>query len=176
MKSHRFPCSLDKFSKIISAYLILFGVALMTTPVFIAEPGSDYSNMVLMAVGGLLLVSTLVSYLLSPAAYVLCEEGLIIERRWKSKLIPVEDILQIRLPVEKELQWPVRTFGNGGLFGYTGRYYTKHIGSMRWFCTRRDRQVIIEQKSALPVVISPDEPARFVWAWGELKRPEAVSG
>ncbi len=175
MKTHRFTCSLDKFSKLISTYLVLFGIALLIIPPLLNSQETDNGYLALMAIGGFLLLLTLSSYLFSPTSYGLSREGLTIERKWKSKLIRFDDILQIRKPEEKELQWPVRTLGNGGLFGYTGRYYAKHIGSMIWFCSRRDRQVIIERKFALPVVISPDEPERLVWAWGELKRPVSAN-
>jgi hypothetical protein len=53
----------------------------------------------------------------------------------------------------------LRTFGNGGLFGYYGWFYKK--GAFRLYATRRDRlvEVVIDGKR---VVVSPDEPARFL--------------
>lgn len=119
---------------------------------------------------GLLLLS-IVLFLYAPAGYVLAAASLRIRRRAGDIIIPFDDIKAVRLPAEKELRFPLRTFGNGGVFGYTGRYYTKTTGPMIWQCTRRDRQVIIERNGKLPLVISPDEPARLVNAAGAYCRP-----
>ncbi|MFN8154756.1 MAG: PH domain-containing protein [Bacteroidia bacterium] len=175
MNRQRFSCSLDKFSKLITVYLAVFGLALILIPGFFAGDEFPERQWVIRSIGILIILLEFVFYLLSPTEYLLSAEGLLIERRWKPKLIPFDEIIIVRGPAEKELKWTVRTFGNGGLFGYTGRYYGKHIGSMIWYCTRKDKQVIIERKFKLPMVISPDEPAKLIWAWGELKRPEAVN-
>lgn len=137
MNTQRFACSRDKFSKIITGYVILLGAVFLLIPLF-TEGSSEYTEPLRIA-GVLILLLILLFYFLAPISYTLNNEGLTIERKWKSKLIPADQIIQIRLPEEKELSWPIRTFGNGGLFGYTGRYYSKHIGSMIWYCSRRDR-------------------------------------
>ena len=173
MNNRRFSCSLDKMSKLITVYVIGFGIAISVIPEFFAGNNDTAKTWILPATGGLILLLAVMLYGFKPEAYELSEEGLRIERKLRPRQFHINDIVTIRMPEEKELNWSVRAFGNGGLFGYTGRYYAKHIGSMIWFCTRRDKQVIIERKFALPVIISPDEPTQLVWAWGELKRHSA---
>ena len=175
MNNQRFSCSLDKMSKLITGYVIVFGLVLTLIPELIIGNDNKVGAWPVAATGGAVLVATFIFYGFKPEAYELSENGLTIERRLKPRHFDVNDIVTIRLPEEKELSWSVRAFGNGGLFGYTGRYYAKHIGSMIWFCTRRDKQVVVERKFSLPVIISPDEPAQLVWAWGEMKRPASVS-
>lgn len=173
MEQKNFSCSIDKSSKIISGLLILFAVIFSLIPwIQNLEDKPELAKIVFPAIGFGLLILCGVCYLYSPASYSISEEGIKVERRAGTLVIPANEIKNVRLPNDKELNFPIRTFGNGGLFGYTGRYYTKHIGSMMWQCTRRDRQIIIERHNKLPLVISPDEPAKFVWAAGAAYLPE----
>lgn len=176
MEQKIFSCSIDKTSKIISGLLILFAVYFSLIPwIQNLEDKPELAKIVFPVIGAGLLILSGAMFLFSPVAYSISGQGIKVERRAGALLIPDNEIKNVRLPNDKELHFPVRTIGNGGLFGYTGRYYTKYLGSMIWQCTRRDRQVIIERNNKLPLVISPDEPARFVWAAGELHLP-VVSG
>lgn len=59
----------------------------------------------------------------------------------------------------------VRTFGNGGLYSFTGRYWSRKQGSYRAFVTDPKRCVVVEYAGAM-VVVSPDDPEGFVAAVG----------
>lgn len=173
MEQKNFSCSIDKFSKIVSGLFIVFAIFFALIPwIHDLEGKPELAGVLFPVVGAGLLILSGVTFLLSPTRYSVSEQGIKIERRAGTLVIPANEIKNIRLPNDKELNFPIRTFGNGGLFGYTGRYYTKHIGSMMWQCTRRDRQIIIERHNKLPLVISPDEPAKFVWAAGAAYLPE----
>ena len=55
----------------------------------------------------------------------------------------------------------LRVFGNGGLYSFTGTYYSKRLGRYRLFATDLSRAVAL----ALPartVVVTPAEPHAFV--------------
>ena len=57
----------------------------------------------------------------------------------------------------------LRVFGNGGLFSFTGIFYSKPLGRYRLFATDPDRFVVM----VLPgrtVVVSPADPEAFVHA------------
>ncbi|MFQ5527135.1 MAG: PH domain-containing protein [Thermoanaerobaculia bacterium] len=55
----------------------------------------------------------------------------------------------------------LRTFGNGGLFSFSGRYRNKKLGSYRAFVTDFGRTVIL-RFSQSAVVLSPGDPEAFV--------------
>ena len=57
----------------------------------------------------------------------------------------------------------VRTFGNGGLFGFTGRFRNALLGSYRAYVTDASRTVVLTVGDEA-VVVSPERPAAFVAA------------
>jgi len=60
-------------------------------------------------------------------------------------------------------QGSIRTCGNGGLFSFTGLYWSKKLGPYRAYVTDRQRTVVLRY-SGRTVVVSPDEPEDFVRA------------
>jgi hypothetical protein len=85
----------------------------------------------------------------------------ILRRAWRSAAYPLSSVEEVALLPPRALAGAVRTFGNGGLFGYYGWFYKK--GAFRLVATRTDRLVeaVIGGKR---VVFSPDDPARLVEA------------
>jgi hypothetical protein len=83
----------------------------------------------------------------------------ILRRAWRSAAYPLTSVEEVALLPPGALRGAVRTFGNGGLFGYYGWFYRK--GAFRLFATRSDPLVEIVA-AGKRVVVSPDEPARFV--------------
>jgi hypothetical protein len=64
-----------------------------------------------------------------------------------------------------------RVFGNGGLFSFTGIFYSKALGRYRVFATDPNRFVVL----VLPgrtVVVSPADPEAFIHAAQRLVKPE----
>jgi hypothetical protein len=161
-----FTCKLDKVSILITFNVLLFGLFLLIGPNLSFVENRE-GSIILQSAGALLLLMTIVFYLLSPRAYGFDKEYLFIGRMIAPLRIPLSEITNVRMPDTKELSWAIRTFGNGGLFGYTGRYYTKHIGKMNWQCTRRSNFVVIERINKVPLIISPEEPAKFVFEFNQ---------
>lgn len=63
-----------------------------------------------------------------------------------------------------------RVFGNGGLFSFTGIFYSKALGRYRLFATDPRRFVVM----VLPgrtIVVSPADPDAFVHAVQRLSKP-----
>jgi hypothetical protein len=83
----------------------------------------------------------------------------ILRRAWRSAAYPLSSVEEVALLPPRALAGAVRTFGNGGLFGYYGWFYRK--GAFRLFATRSDRLVEVVA-GGKRVVVSPDEPGRFV--------------
>ena len=50
-----------------------------------------------------------------------------------------------------------RTFGNGGLFSFSGMYRNKRLGSYRMFATDQSKSVVL-QLDGKTIVVTPDDP------------------
>jgi hypothetical protein len=83
----------------------------------------------------------------------------ILRRAWRAAAYPLSRVDGVTVLPAGSLRGAVRTFGNGGLFGYYGWYFKK--GPFRLYATRTDRlvQVVIGGRR---IVVSPDAPQRFV--------------
>ncbi|MBK9636499.1 MAG: hypothetical protein IPO63_01255 [Bacteroidetes bacterium] len=160
-----FTLSRDKFSIIITSIVIAFalaGVIIFYFGEFIIDQRAHFA---LLFSSFLILLLCVVFYFYRPLKYSIENGNIRISRMLGDKIILKDDIKTVRIPSKHDMAWPIRSFGNGGLFGYTGRYYTKHIGSMIWFCSRKNNFILIERKNKLPIVISPDEYKAFVKAY-----------
>ena len=62
----------------------------------------------------------------------------------------------------------IRTFGNGGVFSFTGYFRNKELGSYRALMTDRRRAVVLRFPSSV-IVVSPDRPEDFVNAVSQYK-------
>lgn len=89
--------------------------------------------------------------------------SLTIERRnYKQVVILFSDIKSIQQIPNEDMRFSVRTFGNGGMFGYTGKYYNRKQGSMTWYCTQRKNYIMIEKNDGKKIVFTPDLPNEFL--------------
>ncbi len=160
-----FTLSRDKFSMIITSIVIAFALSGAITFYFGEFIMDTKAHFALLISSFFILILCVVFFLYRPLKYSIENGNIRISRMLGDKIILKDDIKAVRIPSEHDIAWPIRTFGNGGLFGYTGRYYTKHIGSMIWFCSRRNNFILIERNNKLPIVISPDKNKAFLKAW-----------
>jgi hypothetical protein len=77
--------------------------------------------------------------------------------------IPLDGIHDVRAAVPADFQGAIRTFGNGGLFGYYGRFSSPALGSSSWYVTKRSNAVVLRTGSKTTVV-SPDDVPGFIAA------------
>ena len=54
----------------------------------------------------------------------------------------------------------LRTCGNGGLFSFTGWYWSRKLGAYRAYVTHR-RNTVVLRFSNRTIIVSPDDPERF---------------
>ena len=59
------------------------------------------------------------------------------------------------------MRWSTRTFGNGGLFSFTGFFRNKALGAYRAFVTDPHQTVVLHFPTRT-VVVSPSAPEQFV--------------
>ncbi len=103
-----------------------------------------------------------VTWLFSVTGYTLKEEYLIVSRPlWKTKItLPPGAKARLEPEVKERL---IKTFGNGGLFGYTGSFRNKILGNFKMYGTCWTHAVSITGGSEeFKIVISPENPELFV--------------
>jgi Bacterial PH domain len=155
-----YPTTLDTVSKIISGFMVcLVGyLVIQSIQLLVGGKQGPAPLFTVGIVAALLLATTLYCYYTMPRAIATDPEKLTIETKAKQVRIFYGDIRTIRKADDGEMSGVVRTFGNGGCFGYTGLYYNKALGSMRWYCTQRKNYIIIEKTDAKRLVVTCDDP------------------
>jgi hypothetical protein len=92
--------------------------------------------------------------------YVLTEDTLFVRRLgWNSKL----DLngLKSAEADPKAMTGSIRTFGNGGLFCFAGRFRNRKLGPYRALVTDPHRAVVLKFDKNV-IVVTPDDPGAFV--------------
>ena len=155
-----YKSSLDVVARVVPWFLLFIAV-------MIAVPlGANFSAMGIGALpavlfGPVLIIVLYVSmFLLKTISVSVDDYAITINRKVKPVIIPFSEISAIRKV--DDMRFAIRTFGNGGVFGYTGYFYKKGIGSMVWYCTQRTNYVLIEKTNGKKIVITPDDADGFL--------------
>jgi hypothetical protein len=112
----------------------------------------------------IIIISDFVSlflFLISPHAYEITGNEIIISRFILKRHIAFSDIDRIEKISSEEIQFSFRTFGVGGFFGSYGQFVNRKSGSMTWFVTQRINFIMLHLKSGEQVVITPDDAGMF---------------
>lgn len=110
--------------------------------------------------GGLPILLLLGAGLFVIRGYTITPETLTIHRLFWTTRIPLIGIVKVEFK-PKVMAQSLRTCGNGGLYSFTGWYWSKTLGHYRAYVTDLNRTVVLHLKTRC-IVISPDEPAAFV--------------
>lgn len=98
--------------------------------------------------------------------YEVLNEGVKIIKGNDVQLIKKDLILEVKSIDYKDLRFSVRTFGIGGVFGFSGSFTNKKFGDMTWYLTRKDSLVMLVTKMD-KIVLSPDNCQEF---YNEVKK------
>lgn len=74
----------------------------------------------------------------------------------KNLEIDITKIKSAFIPDIDSMRFTIRTFGNGGLFGYLGLFYNPAYGKMKWYATRRDNYIMLIMQDNTKIVLTPD--------------------
>jgi hypothetical protein len=96
--------------------------------------------------------------------YTITPEAILVHRLLWETALPRAGMESARVEPEA-MFWSLRTFGNGGVFSFTGFYYNKRLGSYRAYVTDPRRAVVL-RFARRRIVVSPDSPEDFVRALG----------
>jgi hypothetical protein len=160
-----YKTSLDKVAKGIT-----IGVTILFAAIIIGEFSIIKDNgkaLPIYTTAALLLIYFIV-FAFRPINYTLTNDKLIINRLFPNVSINRTDIKSLELLDEQDIKSSVRTLGVGGLFGYFGKFANMKLGSMTWYATRTDRTVLIRTVDNRKIVLTPDEPERFVGDFNTL--------
>jgi hypothetical protein len=94
-----------------------------------------------------------------PAGYALSERALLVQRRAGDVVLPLDQISDVREDPQP-FAGAIRVAGNGGLFGFWGRFRSQRLGSFTAYATRQDRGVALEV-GGKRIVLTPDDPERL---------------
>lgn len=146
--------------KVVSTFTVamLLGITIVG---FLTGPRGGVDGMIWftgMVVSPLLIV--ILSLPFAVRGYVLTRKALIIKRMgWYSR-IDLQGIKDVEIN-PKAMARSIRTFGNGGLFGFTGLYWSRKLGSYRAYVTDFHLCVVLRLPKGI-IVITPDDPQAFV--------------
>lgn len=123
-------------------------------------------RMVMGVIATLCISILVVSWILTPRGYRLEDQSLFIERPIGDVEVPLRQVADARAD-HAPLAGTWRLAGNGGLFGIWGKYRDSRVKkNVTVYATRLHEGVVLTVEDRT-VVISPDEPERFV---AELKQ------
>lgn len=159
LSSRIFKTSLDNLAKGVTLGITILFAGLIIGQFFI---GYQEGGVVAVFIPVLLLLIYFTAYWFRPVNYEVTPENLIIHRAFSSVKIDKDLIKSVELLDKKDLRWSFRTFGVGGLFGYYGKFANTTLGSMTWYATRRDRSVLVKTVQDKRIILTPDEPEKFV--------------
>jgi hypothetical protein len=113
-------------------------------------------------VGALSILLVVVCFLLAPTGYGVDSTHVYIRRQLLPVSLRFNDILEARRLSSEETSFTIRVFGSGGLFGFFGYFYNQKLGWQRWYATRRGDLVGILTHSHGWLMLTPDDPEKFV--------------
>jgi len=117
--------------------------------------------------GGLLRVVTVLplailfgSALFTIRGYTITSDAILVQRLFWTTRLPLAGLQSAQFE-PSAMRSSLRTFGNGGLFSFTGFFRNKELGTYRAFVTDPNRTVVL-RFSNRTVVVSPAAPEEFV--------------
>jgi hypothetical protein len=100
------------------------------------------------------------AYAYTPREFRLSDDALVVARPAGDVIVPLQGMTEVRA-VPSPVSGSIRLGGNGGLFGFWGRYHNDTLGSFTLYGKRATGGVALVTPDA-KVVITPDEPEKFV--------------
>ncbi len=155
-----YKASLDTLSKVATVATSLFFLF------FAVKAFTSWTEMpyILLIPCAILFAVLFGTYLYSPLGYEITLDSIQVDRRISKFHIQRNEILSITPLSSAELGRAFRTFGNGGMFGYTGWFRSSKQGSMRWFVSQRKNYVCVLTNNHKKYILSPDDVEGFIKA------------
>jgi len=91
--------------------------------------------------------------------YTITDTAVLVHRLFWATRLPRAGLLSAYFE-PKAMRWSIRTFGNGGMFSYTGYFRNRALGAYRAYVTDPKRTVVLCYADRT-IVISPERPEEF---------------
>ena len=156
-QSSRFKAPWGSLLIIIStaATFLLVGIPVLSVVFDVASNASDAP--VVIAVPLIILIAV-IPFLIR--GYIISGKSLIVQRLFWNNVLDLSDLMSIDVNPEA-MSKSIRTFGNGGLFSFSGKYRNKVLGPYRAFATKLENSVVLKFPDKT-IVVTPDNPQLFV--------------
>lgn len=140
-------------------FLTLLGVAVLIFSVSIILILGRFKILKIVLI--LFILSILITaFVRSPRAFIITDSEIVIKTISKSIKIPISSVEEVERLKEKDLKGAKRMKGVGGLFGFSGKFYSDKIGYFDGYFTNQKNLVLIKTEKSF--VISPDNPDLFI--------------
>ncbi len=147
-----------KMDSLVLVITFLTGLLLILLPVgILTYSGASLALALPLLLCPLILVLT---YLYQVTGIKVNEKEVVIIRRIGNFIISRESLISAKF-IPNAMNLSIRTFGNGGLFGFYGSFRNSTLGSYRAFVTSRENTVVLKS-SDQTYVVSPQDPQAFV--------------
>lgn len=103
----------------------------------------------------------------APQCLEVGDDRIVVVRRYASVTIHRAEIVSMRKLSEKDFRGVLRLCGDGGLFGYTGKYWSKRLGSFSLYATSRSNLFLIKTATRGQIVLGCSEPEKILEFWQE---------
>jgi hypothetical protein len=91
--------------------------------------------------------------------YTITDTAVLVHRLFWATRLPRAGLLSVYFE-PKAMRWSIRTFGNGGMFSFTGHFRNRALGAYRAYVTDPQRTVVLCYADK-KIVVSPDQPEEF---------------
>lgn len=151
----QFAAPWGKLLKGMSIFVVLLFAAIIVSDGFILRAARVASWVHPATVGGLLAV-LLGCLPFVIRGYIITDEGILIRRLWWNTVLPKEDIISVEV-APNAMSKSLRTCGNGGLFSFTGFYWSKQLGHYKAYVNDLNRTVVVRmrKRTAVRALITP---------------------
>ncbi len=155
-----YKASLDRVSKTITGFITVLFLGIISYQVWLMSEDSFnlqhfgatiFTTVLLIAIYGF-------CYLFRPIKYLVANGKIIIKRPFKDVSFDISNINDVFLTQKDAMKWTLRTFGNGGLFGYFGYFRNGAFGNMTWYATKRSNYLLFNTRDHETIVLTPDNP------------------
>ena len=158
-KEVKYPASLDMTAIVVTAIITLSFVCIIFAQFPSVSEGFTQGPLsVIILCSGIYIFSLC----FRPLRYSVTPTEVRIVRLIADVVVPRSEIVTAEQIEPRTIRWSIRTFGVGGLFGYFGKFSNSKIGNMTWYVTRRDTPVLIKTKGGRKILVSPNDPGRFM--------------
>jgi hypothetical protein len=148
------------WGRVLKVASLLAGALLLGIPIIGLWAGPRHLwiwNAAMVAIPPLLLLSALPFMVLG---YSLTERTLEIKRPGRVTVLPLKGLISAGGDAEA-FRGALRLFGNGGLFGITGWFWSRKLGRFRAFATDPSRSVVLRYADR-KIVVTPHDPQHFI--------------